>query len=108
MPIAQTRRRFLNTLSLAGVAGLLGARPALAGEGALETTTVRLGKPPAICIAPQFISEALLRAEGFTDIRYIEEPPTDTEPLAHGKVDFDSNYASTAPTGVFSTSSNAS
>jgi NitT/TauT family transport system substrate-binding protein len=66
----------------------------LAGEGTLETTTVRLGKPPAICIAPQFISEALRRAEGFTDIRYIEEPPTDTEPLAHGKVDFDSNYAS--------------
>ena len=94
MPIAQTRRRFLNTLSLASVVGLLGARPALAGEGALETTTVRLQKSAAICIAPQYIAEALLRAEGFTDIRYVDGPAGDPEPLARGKVDFDTNYAS--------------
>ena len=33
MPIMQTRRRFLTTLSLAGAAGLVRARPALAAEG---------------------------------------------------------------------------
>jgi NitT/TauT family transport system substrate-binding protein len=94
MALTQTRRRFLATLSLAGAAGFLGARPALAGEGALETTTVRLQKSAAICIAPQYIAEALLRAEGFTGIRYVDGPAGDPEPLARGKVDFDTNYAS--------------
>ena len=40
MPMTQTRRRFLTTLSMAGAAGLV--RPAAAAEGPLETTTVRL------------------------------------------------------------------
>jgi NitT/TauT family transport system substrate-binding protein len=66
----------------------------LAAEGALETTTVRLAKNPGICIAPQYVAEELLRAEGFTDIRYVDGPPGATEPVAHGKVDFDTNYAS--------------
>jgi hypothetical protein len=46
-----------------------------AAEPALETTTVRLGKTPIICFAPQYVSEALLRAEGFTDIRYVDSRP---------------------------------
>jgi NitT/TauT family transport system substrate-binding protein len=66
----------------------------LVAEGALETTTVRIGRNPGICVAPQYIAEELLRAEGFTDVRYVEEPASATEPLAHGKVDFDTNYAS--------------
>jgi NitT/TauT family transport system substrate-binding protein len=74
MLIIQTRRRFLTTLSVAGGAVLLGARPAPAAEGALETTTVRLARNPGICIAPQYVAEELLRAEGFTDIRYVEGP----------------------------------
>ena len=52
MPMMQSRRRFLTTLSLAGAAGLTRAPRALAAEGALETTTVRLPKIPAICFAP--------------------------------------------------------
>ena len=27
---------------------------------------------PAICVAPWFVAEDLLRAEGFTDIRYVQ------------------------------------
>ena len=46
--------------------------PSQAAEGALETTTVRIAKIGAICLAPQYVSEELLRAEGFTDIRYVE------------------------------------
>ena len=90
----QTRRRFLSTVSLASAAGLVRAPLSLAAEGALETTTVRLAKNPGICIAPQYVAEELLRAEGFTDIRYVDGPPGATEPVAHGKVDFDTNYAS--------------
>ena len=26
---------------------------------------------PAICVAPQYVAEELLRAEGFTDVRYV-------------------------------------
>jgi NitT/TauT family transport system substrate-binding protein len=76
MPIMHTRRRFLTaTLSLAGAAGLVHARPALAGEGAPEITSVRINKSPSICNAPRYVAEELLRAEGFTDIRYVSVPP---------------------------------
>src|SRR6266481_5315073 len=76
MPMMQTRRRFLTTtLSLAGAAGLVRARPALAAEGAPEITSVRIQKSPSICNAPRYIAEELLRAEGFTDIRYVSVPP---------------------------------
>ena len=94
MPMTQTRRQFLTTLSLAGAAGLVRLPRALGAEGPLETTTVRFGKAPGICAAPQYVAEELLRAEGFTNIRYVEEPAGATELLARGLVDFDTNYAS--------------
>jgi hypothetical protein len=75
MAMIQTRRRFLTNAAFAGAAGLLRAPPSLAAEGALETTTVRIVKTPVICLAPQDVSEDLLRAEGFTDIRYVEYSP---------------------------------
>src|SRR5207245_9265693 len=59
-----------------------------------ETTTVRLTKNAGICIAPVYVAEEFLRAEGFTDIRYLDGLPGATEPVARGKVDFDTNYAS--------------
>jgi NitT/TauT family transport system substrate-binding protein len=74
--MAQTRRRFLTTLSLVGAAGLVRAPLSLAAQGALETTSVRIAKVVGgICLAPQYIGEELLRAEGFTDIRYVEVSP---------------------------------
>ena len=68
MAIVQNRRQFLTTLTLAGAAGLLRAPSSAAAEGSLETTTVRLAKNEGICIAPQYIADELLRAEGFTNI----------------------------------------
>jgi NitT/TauT family transport system substrate-binding protein len=94
MALMQTRREFLTALSLAGPAGLLSPPRVLAAERELETTTVRLAKGPGICIAPQYVAEELLRAEGFTEIRYVEKPAGATEPLARGDIDFDTNYAS--------------
>jgi len=86
MSNTQTRRGFLTTLSLAGAAGLLSPRCGWADEPALETTTVRFGKAPVICFAPQYICEALLRAEGFTDVRYVNTTvPTVDEDLGSGK-----------------------
>jgi NitT/TauT family transport system substrate-binding protein len=89
-----TRRRFLTTASLAGAGGLFRAPPALSAEGALETTTVRLSKTPGICIAPQYIADELLRAEGFTDVRYVDLGQNTPRPqaIAHGTVDFSANF----------------
>lgn len=92
--MTQTRRRFLATLSLAGAAGVLGARPALAAETALETTSVRITKNQGICYAPEYLAKELLRDEGFTDIRYVDVPPPEiSAAIARGKVDFGMNYA---------------
>jgi NitT/TauT family transport system substrate-binding protein len=89
MAATQTRRSFLTTLSLAGAACLLRPAPVLAAEGALETTAVRLAKIGSICIAPQHIAEELLRAEGFTDIRYVETPADAIAPaIGRGDVHF--------------------
>jgi NitT/TauT family transport system substrate-binding protein len=89
MPIVQTRRRFLTTLAAGGVAGLVHPPPSVAAEGALETTTVRIVKTPVICLAPQYVSEELLRAEGFTDIRYVEYSPfAHVQAIGRGEADF--------------------
>jgi len=95
MQMAQSRRRFLAGLSWAGAAGLIGPPNSSAQEGRLETTTVRIAKIAGICIAPQYVADELLRAEGFTDIRCVATDagvPTALS-LARGEVDFTANYA---------------
>ena len=93
--ITQTRRRFLAAASLAGTACLFRSPEAPAAAGELETTSVRLLKTPAICIAPLYAAEELLRAEGFSDIRFIEVPNAREIAtfLAEGKVDFTGGFA---------------
>jgi NitT/TauT family transport system substrate-binding protein len=90
----QTRRRFLTALSFAGPASLLRGPRALAAEGFLETTTVRLAKTASICVAPQYVADELLRAEGFTDVRYVDllESTARGEAVARGIVDFTANF----------------
>jgi NitT/TauT family transport system substrate-binding protein len=46
----------------------------------METTSIRLAKNAAICFAPQYVAEDLLRGEGFADVQYIELPPADIVP----------------------------
>jgi NitT/TauT family transport system substrate-binding protein len=95
MPMMQSRRRFLTTLSLAGAMGLVRAPRVLAADGPLETTAIRFGKGPNICIAPQLVAEELLRAEGFTDIRYDDQPPgvATVEAIGRGELDLSLVYA---------------
>jgi NitT/TauT family transport system substrate-binding protein len=94
MQSTQSRRRFLATLSSVGVAGLMGGRNSFAQEAPPETTTVRLAKIAGICIAPQYVADELLRAEGFTDIRYVavETGIPGALALARGEIDFTTNY----------------
>ncbi len=94
MQIIQTRRHFLAGLSAAGAAGLLSPRGSLADEAPPETTTIRLLKIPGICIAPQYIAEELLRAEGFTDIRYVAiSSASQHANIASGEADFSLHFA---------------
>jgi NitT/TauT family transport system substrate-binding protein len=94
MQIIHSRRHFLASASLAVTAGVLGGRTSLADEGPPETTTIRLVKIPSICIAPQYVAEELLHAEGFTDVRYLTVPlPADIEALARGEVDFSIHFS---------------
>jgi NitT/TauT family transport system substrate-binding protein len=96
MQIRQNRRDFLASASLAAAAGTFGTRGALADDGAaLETTRLRLVKIPSICQAPQYIAEALLRAEGFTDLQYIEKPGALAiqQMLASGEADINNLFA---------------
>ncbi len=70
-----SRRRFLGGLTLAGTAGLLGLQARrVAAEPPPETTTITLVQTPSICLAPQFVAEELLRAEGFMEVHYVKKP----------------------------------
>jgi NitT/TauT family transport system substrate-binding protein len=100
MLMTQSRRRFLTTAALAGAAGILPPR-ASAAEPALETTTVRLGRLPIICFAPQYVCEALLRAEGFTDVGYVDTTIRgEVEDFGRGKFDFMSGLSLTWIIGI--------
>jgi NitT/TauT family transport system substrate-binding protein len=107
MSIVHSRRRFLTNAALAGAAGLSGFGTwgkALAAEPPPEITTIRFERDTSTCIAPQAFQE-LLRAEGFTDIRYVDQtearvrradanrsgPVSDM--IAHGEVDFGRDFA---------------
>jgi NitT/TauT family transport system substrate-binding protein len=89
--INQSRRDFLAGLSVAGTASVLGTRASLAEEGPPEVTTIRLRKSSAICLSPRYLAGDLLRAEGFTDIRYVSDLPLDA--VAHGELDFEMQTA---------------
>jgi NitT/TauT family transport system substrate-binding protein len=94
MPTGLTRRRVLTALSLVGAAGLPAA-PAVAAEERLETTTLRLLRQSSICWAPQYVAEALLRAEGFAEIRYIAAASSAAvnEALPNGSADLSMHFA---------------
>jgi NitT/TauT family transport system substrate-binding protein len=66
------RRRFLISTSALGATSLLGLPHTAAAEPPPETRRIRLIHLPAICFAPQYLAEELLRLEGFTDVSYVD------------------------------------
>jgi NitT/TauT family transport system substrate-binding protein len=96
MALIHTRRRFVAGLAAAGAAGLLWGPDATAGEGPLETTRVTLMRIPSVCHAPQYVAEAFLRAEGFTDLRFVDAVTSAevNDAVARNTVDFNSHYGS--------------
>jgi len=83
-----TRRRFVGGTSAMGAASLLGLALPASADPPPEITRIRLVPSPAICFAPQFVAEDLLRLEGFTEVTYVDiGQDWATNGLATGKVD---------------------
>jgi NitT/TauT family transport system substrate-binding protein len=75
-------------VSALGAASLLGLPGRTAAAPLPETTTIRLVHDPAICLAPQYLAEDLLRAEGFSEVKYVKSDATGTYPMIEaGKAD---------------------
>ena len=87
-----TRRDLLR--GVAGTAGLLGWPLGQAsGEPPPETTRLRLYQTASICAAPQYIVGELLKAEGFSDVKYVKLPVADpSKALASGDVDISLHF----------------
>ena len=85
-----TRREFANGMALTAAAAILGLSPKAAdAEPPPETTRLRLPRFTFdhACLAPQWVAEELLRAEGFTDIQYTTTVDNLGD-LVAGKLDF--------------------
>lgn len=67
-----TRRRFLAGTTALGASALLGAPGTSHAEPPPEISRVRIANVGALCFAPQFVADALLRQEGFTDVQYVK------------------------------------
>ena len=65
------RRGFLGQASALGAASLLGPSAVVRAEPLPETRKIRLVLAETMCLAPQYIAEEFLRAEGFEHIEYI-------------------------------------
>jgi len=91
-----SRREVLSTFALAGTAGLVGTpmSPVTAAPPP-ETSKVRILRlDDATCVAPQYVAEDLLRAEGFAEVNYVRgiSGLWPSEQLAKGQADFVQAY----------------
>ena len=76
------RRSFITSASALGVASILGVPRLSAAELPPETKKIRLVHGPFVCFAPLYLSEDLLRLEGFTEVEYIKIDGTMPNTLA--------------------------
>jgi NitT/TauT family transport system substrate-binding protein len=91
------RRRFLSGTTALGATSLLGWPAVSNAEPPPETTKIRLVRIPAICIAPEYIAEELLRLEGFTEVEYVEMDRSGAEEMLIANR---ADISSTAPPNV--------
>jgi len=86
------RRDFVRGLAASALAR---PSPAAAAEAPPETTKIALARDPTICPAPVYVAESLLKAEGFTDVRYVSMESNQNIPqlLSSGKADLSTDAA---------------
>lgn len=91
------RRNFLTGSAALGASSLLAISQSASAEPPPETKKIRLVRIPAICIAPEYLAEELLRLEGFSDVEYVEMDRSGAEgPLFANRADI----SSTAPPNI--------
>jgi NitT/TauT family transport system substrate-binding protein len=84
-----SRRSFLASTSALGAVSFFGFPSRVAAEPPIDTKTIRLVHSPAICFAPQYIAEELLRLEGFTEVEYVKITTNwATDALGNDEADF--------------------
>lgn len=91
-----SRREFVQGLAVGATAGVLGMPPEeAAAEPPPETKTLRVLEIPALCWAPQYVMEELLRAEGFSRVQYVKREigPEIFQPLGSGQADISMGIA---------------
>ena len=94
--MSENRREFVQRLGATGLCGLAGlASGSARAEPPPETTRIRLSKVRSICLAPQYVAEELLHAEGFTDVQYIEARSggPGAQMTGSGEIDIGMNFA---------------
>jgi NitT/TauT family transport system substrate-binding protein len=93
-----SRRKFACGLTLAGTASLLAMGPeGAAAEPPPETKRVTLAQTTSMCHAPQYIAEALLKGEGFTEIHYLKDAGAGVEAKAIASGDAQISLTSAGP-----------
>ena len=75
-----SRRELLAGTSMLGALALLGLPRTAAAEPPPEIQKIRLVHSPAICLAPQYLAEDLLRLEG-SEVEYVDIPTQKTVSL---------------------------
>jgi NitT/TauT family transport system substrate-binding protein len=91
-----SRREFLDGLTLAGTAGLLGlcSRP-VAAEPPPKTTTISLVfRFSNVCTAPLHPTEAFMHGEGFSEVQYVNKSTNveQRQAVASGEADLTQNF----------------
>lgn len=82
-----SRRSFLGTASALVGTSLLPYASLVQAEPPPEVKKLRLIRIPAICHAPQYVAEAMLKLEGFTELEYLDYPTAGPDGIAMGRVD---------------------
>ena len=82
------RRKFLQQTSALSAVSLFGLYREAFAEPPPEVKKIRLIHFPAICLAPGYLAEELLHAEGFEEVQYVEMAVNSGAPVvAAGQVD---------------------
>ena len=83
-----SRREFITSASSLSGAALFGLACDVHAEPPPEVTRIRFIRSSAICTAPQYLAEDLLRSEGFSEIAYVDRGNLSmTRALAAGQAD---------------------
>jgi hypothetical protein len=74
MTTPAARRKFLTRSAALTTSALFGASRVAAAEPPPEVRRIRLVHAPAFSLSPQYLAEALLRLEGFSEVEYVDQP----------------------------------